>query len=153
MKVSKRKIEFVVAGLLAMGLAGAAIAQDAASNIAARQKDMQDVQANMQAVNSAAGKGDMAAAKEAALKINAAFKDASTRFTAGSDAAAGKTRAKAEVWSDATGFKAKIDGAIATSDKLVAATGGTDMAAVQTAAGDVNALCYGCHTPYRGSGR
>ena len=34
-------------------LAGAAIAQDAAGNIAARQKDMQNVQANMQAVNNA----------------------------------------------------------------------------------------------------
>ncbi len=153
MKISKRKIEFAVAGLLALGLAGAAIAQDAAANIAARQKDMQDVQANMLAVNNAAGKGDLAAAKEAALKINLAFKDASTRFTPGADSTVAKTRAKAEIWSDAAGFKAKIDGAIATSDKLVAATNGTDVAAIQTAAGDVNALCYGCHTPYRGSGR
>ena len=153
MKISKRKFEFAIVGLLAAGIAGAAIAQDAAANIAARQKDMQDVQANMMAVNAAAGKGDLPGAKDAAAKLNAAFKDAATRFTPGSNSDAGRTRAKDEVWSDAAGFKSKIDGDIATSDKLVTATNGTDVAAIQTAAGDVNALCYGCHTPYRGAAR
>jgi cytochrome c556 len=152
MTISKRKIEFAVAGLLAVGIAGAAIAQDAAASIAARQKDMHDVQTNQLIVNDAAAKGDMARAKDASTKLNMAFRDVATRFTPGSGGAAGKTRAGPQIWTDATGFKAKIDHAIDLSDKLIVASSGTDPKVAQLAIGEVNALCADCHNTYRGGG-
>ena len=153
MKISKRKIGLAVAGLVAVSLGGAAIAQDAAANITARPKDMRDVQTNQLAANDGAGKGDMARAKDASIKLNLAFRDAATRFTAGSNSVAGKTtRAKAEIWSDPAGFKAKIDHAIDLTDKLVTAASGTDPIAAQLAVGEVNALCADCHGVYRGGG-
>jgi cytochrome c556 len=71
-------------------------------------------------------------------------------FPAGSDSSAGKTRAKAEIWSDSAGFKAASDKAAAASDNLATAVKGGDAAAVQTAAQGVQGACGGCHTAYRG---
>ncbi|MEI7933184.1 MAG: cytochrome c, partial [Alphaproteobacteria bacterium] len=128
MKISKRRIEFTVVGLIAVSLAGVAIAQDAAANITARKNDMRTIQANMLIVNDKAGKRDLPAAKEAAGKLNAAFKDLATRFTpgSGSSAGAGATRAKDDIFANPAAFKAKLDHAIDLTDKVVTATNGTD---------------------------
>lgn len=150
MKVKMRKIEFAIAGMLSASLAGAAIAQDASANIAARQNDMRTIQATNMILNDATGVGDMARAKDAAMKINAAYKDVATRFTPGSDKASGKTtRARADIWADPAAFKAKVDHAIDISNKLVTATSGTDVNAARIASGELNALCDDCHGKYR----
>jgi cytochrome c556 len=147
---AKRKFEIAIVGLVAAGLAGAAIAQDAAAHLAARQKDMQTVQASMQAISKALGENSLPGVKAEADKMNAAFKDFGTHFPAGTDAAAGKTRAKAEVWSNADAFKAAVDNAVAKTDALSKAAGSGNLAATEAASGEVNGLCYGCHTPFRG---
>jgi len=97
-----------------------------------------------------AGAGDMAAAKVEAQKLSDGFKTFGVLFPAGSDSSAGKTRAKAEVWTDAAGFKAANDKAIAAADSLLLATGGTDAAAVMAALTSVQQTCGGCHGAYRG---
>ena len=154
----KRAVELAFVGLVGASLAGAslagaAIAQDGAANITARQKAMREIQVNMMAVNDAAGNSDLPRAKEASIKLNAAFRDAATRFTPGSNRVEGKTtRAKAEIWSDPAGFKAKVDNAIAMTDRVGAASSGTNAQAAQLAIGEVNALCADCHTVYRGGG-
>ena len=145
----KRAVELAFVGLVGASLAGAslagaAIAQDGAANITARQKAMREIQVNMMAVNDAAGNSDLPRAKEASIKLNAAFRDAATRFTPGSN--------RVEIWSDPAGFKAKVDNAIAMTDRVVAASSGTNAQAAQLAIGEVNALCADCHTVYRGGG-
>ena len=150
MMKTRRRAEIAVAALLATGLAGAAIAQDAAAHLAARQKDMQTVQASMQASGKAMGANDLPGVKAEADKMHAAFTDFATRFPAGTDSAAGKTRAKAEVWSNNDAFKAAVANAIAKTDAMSKAAASGNMAATEAASGEVNALCYGCHTPFRG---
>lgn len=142
----KRVAEIAVAAVLLAGLAGAAFAQ--ADAIAARQAFMKSLNGKMGAIRNFAG--DAAAAKSAAADIERGFKAFGTQFPAGSDAAAGKTRAKAEIWSDAAGFKAANDKAVAASGQLVAATNGGDAAAVTAALGAVTQTCAGCHGAYRG---
>jgi cytochrome c556 len=93
---------------------------------------------------------DAEAAKRAAIDINNGFKAFATQFPAGSDISAGKTRAKAEIWSDAAGFKAAVDRAITASGQLVSATNSGDPAQVTAAAGALQQSCAGCHGAYRG---
>ena len=91
----------------------------------------------------------------AAIASNAAIAESMSKlpwaaFVDGSGA--GDTKAKAEIWSDPAGFKAKVDNAIAMTDRVVAASSGTNAQAAQLAIGEVNALCADCHTVYRGGG-
>lgn len=154
MKISKRTLELAVIGLMGASLAGVAIAQDAAANITARKADMRTIQANMLIVNDKTGKRDLAGAKEAAGKLNAAFKDLATRFPpgSGSSAGAGTTRAKDDIFANPAAFKAKVDHAIDLTDKVVTAVNGTSPEAAQLAIGEVNALCADCHGTFRSGG-
>ena len=111
---------------------------------------MQGVTRMSSAVSTAAAAGDMTAAKAAAKTLDDGWKAFATQFPAGSDSAAGKTRAKAEIWSNATGFKAEMDKALAASAALVAATNGTDKDAMANAVSNVNGVCVSCHNDFRG---
>lgn len=142
----KRMAEFAVAAVLLAGLGGTAFAQ--ADAIAARQAFMKSLNGKMAAIRNFAG--DPTAAKAAAADIEKGFKAFHGQFPAGSDATAGKTRAKAEIWSDAAGFKAANDRSAAAAAQLVAATNSGDAAAVTTALGAVTQTCGGCHNAYRG---
>lgn len=142
--VRKRVTELAVAAVLLATLGGAAFAQ--ADAIAARQAFMKSLNARMGAVRGA----DPAAAKQAAIDINNGFKALASQFPAGSDSGAGKTRAKAEVWSDSAGFKAAVDRAIVASGQLVSAVNSGDATQVTTAAGAMAQSCQGCHNAYRG---
>ena len=60
-----------------------------------------------------------------------------------------KSKAKPEIWSDAAGFKTKLDAyAKATSDFQAASSKG-DAGAVKTATEEVGKACQGCHETYR----
>lgn len=59
------------------------------------------------------------------------------------------TRAKAEIWTDAAGFKKSATDLEAAADGLVAATG-ADVSALQTAMGAAGKTCSACHETYRG---
>jgi cytochrome c556 len=140
----KRAIELAVGAVMLAVLGGAAYAQ--ADAITARQAFMKSLPAKTQAVRGA----DPAAAKQAAIDINNGFKALASQFPPGSDSSAGKTRAKAEIWSDSAGFKAAADRAVAASGQLVSAINSGDPAQVTTAAGALTQTCAGCHGAYRG---
>ncbi len=144
--MAKRVIEIAAAAVLLAVLGGAAFAQ--ADAIAARQAFMKSLNGKMGAVRNFAT--DAEGAKAAAASLNNGFKAFGGQFPAGSDAAAGKTRAKAEIWSDAAGFKAANEKAVAATAALVAATNSGDAAAVTAALGGVTGTCAGCHGAYRG---
>ena len=69
-------------------------------------------------------------------------------FPAGS--AGEGSRALPAIWSDAAGFKARVDAIQAAAANLVTAARGTDMAAVATAQMAMNATCGACHMAFRG---
>ncbi len=144
----RRANEVAAAALLIAGMAGASFAQDAAGAIASRQAFMKGVTPMVTAITTAASKGDMAGARAAAKTMDDGWKVFAASFPAGSDSAAGKTRAKPEIWSDAAGFKAELDKAQASSAAILAATNGTDADAVLQQAGYLN--CTSCHSTYRG---
>lgn len=61
-----------------------------------------------------------------------------------------ETRAKPEIWQDWDDFRAKADDLQAAAGNLVqVVNGGGDLAAIETAFGDVGKACGGCHRPYR----
>jgi len=142
----RRTAELAVAVALLAGLGGAAFAQ--ADAIAARQAFMKQVGGKLGAVRNFAT--DAAGAKAAAADLDKGFKAFHGQFPAGSDATAGKTRAKAEIWSDAAGFKAANDKATAATTALVAAVDGGNAETITAAVGAVQGSCGGCHTPFRG---
>ncbi|HWK45115.1 MAG TPA: cytochrome c [Stellaceae bacterium] len=121
----------------------AAQAQNADA-IKARKANYDLLNDQMKAIKAVIDKGgspaDAAApakiAQQAALKIP-------TMFPA--DSQTGDTKALPNVWSDPEGFKKLADAAGAQSAKLVAATGGTDLAALQTEFTAMGKTCGACH--------
>lgn len=117
---------------------------------------IEDRQAGMKQVGKAMGafagiaKGE-AAYDAAVVKTNAdsmleGFKKAFANFTPGSEKGPPETYAKAEIWSDPTGFKAAQDAALKAVDAMAATT---DEAGFKTALGGLGEACKGCHTKFR----
>jgi cytochrome c556 len=148
MGVFKRAARFTVTVVLTASLGVAAA--NATDMMATRQAFMKSVGGSLGAVRTAAAAGDMAAAKASAQKLSDGFKIFGASFPAGTDSASSRTRAKAEIWTDATGFKAANDKAIAAADAVVLATGGSDTAAVTASLTSLQQTCGGCHSVYRG---
>ncbi len=87
----------------------------------------------------------------AAIKANVAIVQTLSTLPWGAFGAGtqGNSSAKAEVWSDAAGFKAaqtKFEGAVV---KLSAAADAGDLDKLRAAFGDVGASCKACHDSYR----
>ena len=59
------------------------------------------------------------------------------------------SRAKAEVWSDASGFEEKAV-ALETAAAAMVTAAGTDLDSLRAAMGGVGAACGDCHKAYRG---
>lgn len=73
-------------------------------------------------------------------------------FPAGSGARPGvKTAAKAEIWSDPVGFRAKQDAFARQADVFLHAAAGKDVAAMRSEARKLGATCKGCHDSFRES--
>jgi len=142
----KRTGELLAGALLLAALGGMAFAQGDA--IAARQGFMKSLNGKLTAIGNFAT--DAAAAKQAAIDVNNGFKAFHGQFPAGSDSTAGKTRAKAEVWSDAAAFKAATDLAAAASGQLVSAVNSGDAAQITAAVGAMRQACGSCHNAFRG---
>jgi cytochrome c556 len=60
-----------------------------------------------------------------------------------------ETRAKPEIWSDSSGFSAKIDDFAAVTPFLVAAAKTGNAGAIGAGLRQVGKACGGCHKPYR----
>jgi cytochrome c556 len=87
----------------------------------------------------------------AAIKANVALVQtlSTLPWSAFGSGTQGNSSAKAEVWSDAAGFKAaqtKFEGAVV---KLSAAADAGDLDKLRAAFGDVGASCKACHDSYR----
>lgn len=68
-------------------------------------------------------------------------------FVEGSDK--GNTKAKAEIWSDAAGFKAASEKMQGEMSKFAAVAKGGNIDAIKAAAGAVGGTCKACHDNFR----
>jgi cytochrome c556 len=84
--------------------------------------------------------------KTNAETIHQDFVKAFASFPPGSDKGPPETYAKAEIWSDAEGFKAAEDAALKAVAELAAST---DEASFKIAMGALGNSCKGCHDKYR----
>jgi cytochrome c556 len=94
-------------------------------------------------------KPDLAAIKTAAKVVNDAAASQEKWFPAGSGPEAGKTQAKAEIWSKPAEFKTAMKNFADAAPKLQTAANGGDIAAIKTAFGDTGKACKGCHETFR----
>lgn len=99
---------------------------------------------------SKAGSPDVAAIQTAAQVVNDASVNQFKWFPAGSGPKAGvKTRAKAEIWSNAKDFEAAQKLFAEQAKKLHTAAAGGDVKAVQAQFGEVGKACKNCHDNFR----
>lgn len=152
-------VTIAVAGALVAGLGGAVYAQGAAeAAVAARRAEMVIIgRANggIGAVARAAAPTpeQLAAIKGEADKVVAAFEKVKdpAMWPKGSGVADGVmgTKAKAEIWSDAAGFKTAMDASVAAAHALKKATDSGDAAQVKGAQAALQGTCGGCHSKFR----
>lgn len=98
--------------------------------------------------NSKLGTPDMAAVSAAAAKVNEYAGLMGTWFPPGTGPEAGKTEAKATIWTERADFDAKLTDLQTEAAKLVTATG-TDAAAFKAQFGPTGGKCKACHDVYR----
>ena len=98
--------------------------------------------------NSKLGTPDMAAVAAAAAKVNEYAGQMGTWFPPGTGPEAGKTEAKANIWTDRADFDAKLANLQTEAGKLVTAAG-TDAAAFKAQFGPTGGTCKACHDTYR----
>src|SRR5690349_7244194 len=108
MAKGKKFIELAIAAALFAGCAGAVVAADNATSVANRKTAMKAVaNASIKLRNPSASLDDL---KSSGKTIADQTKIFAANFPKGSGAESGeKTKAKAEIWSDAKGFKAESD--------------------------------------------
>ncbi len=90
-------------------------------------------------------KPDLAAIKTAAGVVNEAAANQEKWFPAGSGPEAGKTQAKAEIWSKPAEFKTAMKNFADAAPQLQSAANSGDVAAIKTAFADTGKTCKGCH--------
>jgi cytochrome c556 len=113
-----------------------------------RQDNRKATAAEMRAIKGIIdAKGDAKAAVPHAAKLKELELAFVKMFPAGSDK--GETKALPTVWSDMPGFQKASQAADAAYDKLAAAAGSGDLAALGTAFGDTGKACGACHNTYR----
>jgi cytochrome c556 len=71
-------------------------------------------------------------------------------FPAGSGPEAGRTRAKAEIWTDPEGFRAAHARMLQATQQFDAAAKSGDVAAMRAALPALGSSCSNCHDKYRG---
>lgn len=84
-----------------------------------------------------------ALAQQLAVKRNAPW----NYFTA--DTLYPPSRAKAEIWSEPAKFEQEKKAFLDATDRLIAASGGQDRAAIETAYGQVRDTCDTCHKAFK----
>ncbi len=139
----------IVGALAAGGIVGGAtitFAQD--DVIKARQENRKQTAAAMRAIKGIIdAKGPTSGAVEQAAKLKTLEVAFDKMFPPGSDK--GDTKALPTVWSDSAGFMAASKNADAAYDKLAAAAGSGDMAALTAAFGATGKACGACHEKFR----
>ena len=145
----KKTLMAAVIGALAGAMVGGttiALAQD--DVIKQRQENRKQTAATMRAIKGVIdAKGDVKTVVPQAAKLKELEATFIKMFPAGSDK--GDTKALPTVWSDMAGFPAASKNADAAFDKLAAAAGSGDLAAVTAAFGDTGKACGACHEKFR----
>jgi cytochrome c556 len=143
---------------LATGLAGAALAQDAAPTtpggkaVLTRQAHYKELGKAFGGIGAELRKD---APDKAAIAANATTaanlaKDLPSWFPKGSGPEAGvKTAAKAEIWTDAAGFAAAVSKLQAETTKLQQVASAGDIDAIKAQVRATGGACKACHDAYR----
>lgn len=146
-------LALVLAGALAIGGAGTAIAQNAAAKaVTERQAGFKRVGGAFKTINDQlkAGEPDLAAIRTAAAAINASGSAQYRWFPRGSGPAAGvKTKARAEIWSDGPGFAVAQRAYQVEAAKLQRFAAAGDVEGLKQQAKALGGACGGCHKKYR----
>ena len=142
----------LAAGMVAAG--GGALAASAGQKAAeVREDNFKQLGGAFKTINDElkASTPDMAKIAAAAKKMNALAPQVPRWFPKGSGPeTGGKTRAKAEIWTDAAGFAAvqrSFQAEVAKLDKVAA---GGDLSALRDQVRAVGGTCKSCHEKYRG---
>lgn len=115
-----------------------------------RHENYEDLGKNFKVLldNSKLGTPDLAAVSAAANKVNDYAKEMGTWFPPGTGPEAGKTEAKANIWTERADFDAKLVNLQTEAAKLVTAAG-TDAAAFKAQFGPTGGTCKACHDKFR----
>lgn len=151
---SRRTLAAAMAlSVAAAALAGAALAQTAAEKaVAARQANFKQLGASFKTINDELKKDapDMAAIGAAATKMRDLAVGLPSWFPKGSGAESGaKTRAKAEIWTDAAGFAVVQRGLQTQTAQLQKLAAAGDLAGVRGQVKPTGGACAACHDKYR----
>ena len=142
------------------GAASVSLAQSQADVIKQRQAAMKDngKEGKIIAEYAKSGKGSAKAVQAAAEKIVATAGKLTDLFPAGTsedDAVgkAGKTRAKAAIWTDMAKFKADDEALKKAAEAVAKAAAAGDQKMVADASKELNAACGNCHKAFRGAAK
>jgi cytochrome c556 len=146
----RKSLVVAMVGALVGGamVAGGTIAWAQADVIKERQENRKQAAAAMRAIKGIVdAKGNAKDAVEQAAKLKTLQVAFAKQFPPGSDK--GETKALPTVWSDSAGFEAANKSAEMADDKLAAAAGSGDIAALTAAFGDAGKACGACHDKFR----
>jgi len=146
MRLTIKFLRFIVGPMIIIiGLALNSYAQDKTPLQQKRTETMKILARSMGQLKNASDIADMKTpAKAIALATNKLF----TMWPDGSGG--GSTRAKVQIWSEKSDFKAKLMDLKKAADELVSSAGGTDLAVAKSAFIGVGRTCGTCHKIYRG---
>lgn len=140
---------WILAGLAAAGIGGAALAQDV---VAARRDGFKDVARHMEAIKAVSdSRGDPRPLVARIDQMIAFFDGLPARFPDGSGT--GNTRALPAIWSDRAGFERAGANMVTQLRTLRVVADAGDAAALTAAFQQTGATCGACHRPYRGPAR
>ena len=146
MQLIKNFLRFLVGPMvIIVGLALNSYSQDKTALQQERTATMKILGRSMGQLKNASDTADM---KIPAIAIASATNKLFNMWPEGSGG--GKTRAKAQIWSDKTDFKAKLMDLKKAAVELVSSVDGTDLAFAKSAFISVGRTCGTCHKIYRG---
>ena len=146
MQLTLKFFYFLVAPMIIIiGLALHSHAQDKTALQQERTATMKILARSMGQLKNASDTADM---KIPAIAIASATNKLFNMWPDGSGG--GNTRAKAQIWSDKTDFKAKFMDLKKAAEKLVSSADGTDLGVAKSAFIGVGRTCGSCHKIYRG---
>lgn len=144
MRISKQAVASLVVALSVAGAAVAVIAADAYQDRHMAMEAVGDAMKSLGAIAKKQAPFDAAVVKANATTIADHLKTAQTLFPAGSGG--GESRARPEIWTDAAGFEKGMKEAQAAA---VALQSVSNEAAYGPALGAVGSSCKSCHDKYR----
>ncbi|MBV9863060.1 MAG: cytochrome c [Alphaproteobacteria bacterium] len=148
-----RLLVFVLGWGAAVAPAVPALSQDAQTVLSDRQATMKRMGRDLESIKAYLdGKADQDKAADGAADVDNTLKNLTALFPAGTgmEQFPGKSGARPVIWTDWDKFQSAQNDAEAKAKMLLAATKGTDKAAVAAAFADLGKNgCGGCHQTFR----